>query len=368
MPALPSLSTYSLLGKSGLRVSPLCLGTMTFGTEWGWGAPADAARRVFDAYLDAGGNFIDTANGYTNGTSEELVGQFLQDGGRRDRVVLATKYTFHTSPAAVPANPNAGGNGRKNLLASLDASLRRLRTDYIDLYWMHAWDGVTPVEEVMATMNDLVRAGKIRAIGLSDVPAWYLARAQTLAELRGWERVAATQLEYSLLERNIEREHVPAALELGIGVLPWSPLAGGLLSGKYQRSPDAGGKGEGRLEVTKRQPNNRFTEANWKVVDVLLEVAKELDRPPAQVALAWVAKRPGVVSTIIGVTKTEQLADNLRALDLEIPAAQAEKLEEVGRPPLVFPYRFFQSGPLKTKMMNAGLTIQAEPGWYRPRG
>jgi aryl-alcohol dehydrogenase-like predicted oxidoreductase len=370
---LRSLATYSLLGKSGLRVSPMCLGTMTFGTEWGWGAPEDTARRIFDAFLDAGGNFVDTANGYTNGRSEEMVGKFMKD--KRERVVLATKYTFNTQPG----NVNAGGNGRKNLFASLDASLRRLQTDYIDLYWMHAWDGVTPVEEVMSTMNDLVRAGKIRAIGLSDTPAWYLARAQTLAELRGWERVAATQLEYSLIERNIEREHVPAAMELGIGLLPWSPLGAGLLSGKYQRHAEGGGKGEGRLEITKaqpapgtnaptvRRPGDRFTEANFKVVDGLVAVAKELDRSPAQVALSWITKRPGVVSTIIGATKPEQLRENLEALALDIPASLAAKLEELSRPPLVFPYRFFEPGPVLTRMLNGGLPVQAEPAWYRPR-
>jgi aryl-alcohol dehydrogenase-like predicted oxidoreductase len=370
---LRSLATYSLLGKSGLRVSPMCLGTMTFGTDWGWGAPEDTARRIFDEYLDAGGNFVDTANGYTNGRSEEMVGKFIKE--KRERVVLATKYTFNTQPG----NVNAGGNGRKNLFASLDASLRRLQTDYIDLYWMHVWDGVTPVEEVMSSMNDLVRAGKIRAIGLSDTPAWYLARAQTLAELRGWERVAATQLEYSLIERNIEREHIPAAMELGIGVLPWSPLGAGLLSGKYQRHPDGGGKGEGRLEITKaqpppgsnaptaRRPGDRFTEANFKVVDGLIAVAKELGRSPAQVALSWITKRPGVVSTIIGATKPEQLRENLEAHALDIPAGLAARLEELSRPPLVFPYRFFESGAVLTRMLNGGLPVQAEPAWYRPR-
>jgi aryl-alcohol dehydrogenase-like predicted oxidoreductase len=361
---IPSLATYSLLGRSGLRVSPLCLGTMTFGTDWGWGSPLETAQRIIDSYLDAGGNFIDTANVYTNGKSEEMLGQFLKS--RRERVVLATKYTSNWQPG----NPNAGGNGRKNLMASLEASLRRLQTDYIDLYWMHLWDGVTPVEEVMSTMNDLVRTGKIRAVGLSDVPAWYLARAQTLAELRGWEGVAATQLEYSLAERNIEREHIPVALQLGIGVLPWSPLAGGLLSGKYQRSSEGGGKGEGRLETTKNQPGpreSRFSESNFKVVDVLAEVAKELGRSPAQVALSWITRRPGVVSTIIGATKVEQLNDNLQALELEIPIKLAAKLEEMSRPPQVFPYRFFESGPLVSRMLNGGANVQGEPAWYRPR-
>ena len=356
-----SLSTYSLLGKTGLRVSPLCLGTMTFGTEWGWGSPAETAKKILHSYLEAGGNFIDTANGYTNGRSEELLGEFLSESGLRDRVVLATKYTFNTRPG----DPNAGGNGRKNLVQSLEASLRRLKTDYVDLYWLHAWDCLTPAEETMSSLDALVRQGKIRYIGLSDTPAWYLTRAQSLAEQFGWERVAALQLEYSLVERNIEREHIPAALHFGMGICPWSPLASGFLSGKYTRKGD-GGTGEGRLQVTQAQGNpvfNKFSERNWKIVDALTGVAKELGKSPAQVALNWITKRPAVSSTIIGATKLDQLESNLAALDFEIPPALWARLEEVSRPEMTFPYNFFQ--PSMQAMQTGGTTVTSEPPWFR---
>ncbi|HET9741920.1 MAG TPA: aldo/keto reductase [Terriglobales bacterium] len=209
-----NLSSYVTLGRSGLKVSPLSLGTMTFGTEWGWGAEEDVSRKIFNCYIEGGGNFVDTADLYTAGHSEELTGKFIHERGLRDRVVLATKFTFN----AEPGNPNAGGNGRKNLYRALEGSLRRLKTDFIDLYWLHAWDTVTPVEEVVSTFDDLVRAGKIRYFGFSDTPAWYVARAQTLAEKEGKARLIALQLEYSLVERSIEREHIPVAQELGIGV------------------------------------------------------------------------------------------------------------------------------------------------------
>src|SRR5215472_7862965 len=258
------LQRYVTLGRSGLRVSPVCLGTMTFGTQWGWGSEETVARAVFDRYLDGGGNFIDTADDYTEGHSEELLGKFIDDGGTRDRIVLATKFTFNRAPG----NPNAGGNGRKNIYLALEGSLKRLKTDYIDLYWLHAWDTVTPVEEVVSTLNDLVRAGKIRHYGFSDTPAWYVARAQTIAEKEGKERLVALQLEYSLVQRNTEREHVPVAQELGLAICPWSPLAGGFLTGKYKRQGDSG-SGEGRLEITKdvQNPNfQRFTESNWRIL------------------------------------------------------------------------------------------------------
>jgi aryl-alcohol dehydrogenase-like predicted oxidoreductase len=316
---------------------------------------------MFDRYLEAGGNFIDTADGYTGGRSEEMLGRFMKDAGNRDRLVLATKFTFN----GVPGDPNAGGNGRKNIFRALEASLRRLQTDYVDLYWLHAWDGLTPVEEVMSTLDALVRSGKVRYLGLSDTPAWYLARAQTLAELRGLERIAALQLEYSLAERNIEREHVPAALELGMGICTWSPLAGGLLTGKYKRSRD-GGEGEGRLKVTERSPNpvfRKFTERNWRILDVLLAAAKELGRPPAQVALNWITKRPGVASTILGATSLAQLEDNLGALEFELPAGISDRLEEAGRPDVVFPYVFFT--PVLRGMINGGVPVAKEPSWFR---
>ena len=334
-----SLQDYVTLGRSGLRVSPLSLGTMTFGTEWGWGSEEAQARQIFDRYLDQGGNFVDTANLYTGGKSEQMVGKFISEKKLRDRIVLATKFTFNTEQG----NPNTGGNGRKNIYQALEASLRRLQTDYIDLYWLHAWDLVTPAEEVVSTLNDLVGHGKIRYYGFSDTPAWYAARAQTLAEKEGKERLIALQLEYSLVERNIEREHIPVSQELGIGVCPWSPLAGGFLTGKYKREGESG-KGEGRLETTKGSSNpafNKFSERNWRIHDVLSDVAKRLNKPPAQVALNWVITQPGVTSTIIGATKLAQLNDNLQAADITIPAELRKRLDEVSAPEAIQPYTFF---------------------------
>jgi aryl-alcohol dehydrogenase-like predicted oxidoreductase len=335
-----SLNEYVTLGRSGLRVSPLSLGTMTFGTEWGWGSEEDVARAVFNTYIDAGGNFVDTANIYTEGRSEELVGKFIAERDLREQVVLATKFTFNPQPG----NPNAGGNGRKNIYRSVDDSLRRLQTDYIDLYWLHAWDTVTPVEEVVSALSDLIRAGKIRYYGFSDTPAWYVARAKTISERSSNDGLIALQLEYSLVERNIEREHVPAAQELGLGITPWSPLAGGFLTGKYQQTGDTG-KGEGRLETTKDSGNpifQRFTERNWQILKVLVDVAKQLGRPASQVALNWVATQPGVTSTIIGASKLSQLEDNLRYAEFEIPAEARKRLDEVSAIELVHPYGFFR--------------------------
>ena len=334
-----SLQDYVTLGRSGLRVSPLSLGTMTFGTEWGWGSEEAQARQIFDRYLDQGGNFVDTANLYTGGKSEQMVGKFISEKKLRDRIVLATKFTFNTEQG----NPNTGGNGRKNIYQALEASLRRLQTDYIDLYWLHAWDLVTPAEEVVSTLNDLVGHGKIRYYGFSDTPAWYVARAQTLAEKEGKERLIALQLEYSLVERNIEREHIPVSQELGIGVCPWSPLAGGFLTGKYKREGESG-KGEGRLETTKGSSNpafNKFSERNWRIHDVLSDVAKRINKLPAQVALNWVITQPGVTSTIIGATKLAQLNDNLQAADITIPAELRKRLDEVSAPEAIQPYTFF---------------------------
>ena len=356
------LTEYRTLGRSGLRVSPLCLGTMTFGTEWGWGAEENVASALFDRYLEAGGNFIDTADGYTGGKSEEMVGKFIVDRGLRDRVVLATKFTFN----ADPTNPNAGGNGRKNIHRALQGSLRRLQTDYIDLYWLHAWDTVTPVEEVIATLNDLVREGKILHYGFSDTPAWYVARAQTMAEKDGKERLIALQLEYSLVERNIEREHIPAAPELGLGICPWSPLASGFLTGKYQRKEEEnGGSGDGRLEKMKDSGNpgfKKFNEQNWKILDMLLDVSKQLGRNPAQVALNWVATQPGVTSTILGASKLPQLEDNLGALDFSIPRDLRDRLNTVSVPPSIHPYVFFE--PFIQSMIHGGTTVR---GWDAQR-
>ncbi|HMJ24671.1 MAG TPA: aldo/keto reductase [Pyrinomonadaceae bacterium] len=346
-----NLNDYITLGRSGLRVSPLCLGTMTFGTEWGWGAEEKTSREVFDRYVDAGGNFIDTADLYTGGHSEELLGKFISERGVRDRVVLATKFTFNGDAG----NPNAGGNGRKNIYRALDGSLRRLQADYIDLYWLHAWDTVTPVEEVISTLNDLVRAGKIRHYGFSDTPAWYVARAQTLAEKEGKERLVALQLEYSLVERNIEREHIPAAQELGLGITPWSPLAGGFLSGKYRRHENTG-VGEGRLEIIKDNPAfNQFNDRNWGILDELVTVANQISKSPAQVALNWVATQPGITSTIIGATKMAQLEDNLKSIEFEIPAELRKRLDDSGALEPAHPYKIFN--PEMQGMISGGTRV-----------
>jgi len=330
------LNEFTTLGRTGLRVTPLCLGAMGFGTGWGWGADEKSSFQMLDQYFDAGGNFIDTADGYQMGQSEEIVGKYVVERKLRDKAAIATKYTFNFGNIG---NPNAGGNGRKNLYRALEGSLRRLKTDYLDLYYLHAWDLITPVEEVVSTMTDLVHEGKIRYYGLSDTPAWYFTRAQTLAEKGGLERCATLQLEYSLAERNIEREHIPAAQELGIGLCPWSPLAGGLLTGKYKREGDKG-VGEGRLAM----PNpifNKFTEHNWRVLDALVDVAKQIGRAPSQVAINWLATQPGVTSVILGATKTTQLAENLTSLDFSIPENLRARLDEVGRPEAVHPYNFY---------------------------
>jgi aryl-alcohol dehydrogenase-like predicted oxidoreductase len=346
------LTDYTTLGRTGLRVSPLCLGTMTFGTEWGFGAEEKPSKEMFDRYIDAGGNFIDTADGYTNGHSEELVGKFTGERSLRDKVVIATKFTFNFANSG---NPNAGGNGRKNIYRALEGSLRRLKTDYIDLYYLHAWDTITPVEEVVSTMNDLIHEGKIRYYGLSDTPAWYFTRAQGLAERYGWQPVATLQLEYSLTERNIEREHIPAAQELGIGLCPWSPLAGGFLAGKYKRDGDKG-KGEGRLSLPSGGLFNRFTDRNWRILDVLLDVAKQAGKPPAQVALNWLAAKPGVTSTILGATKLAQLDDNLAAIEFTLAPELYKRIDDASAIESVHPYNFYAPG-MQTRV-SGGTNVQ----------
>ena len=353
------LAEYVTLGRSGLKVSPLCLGTMTFGEDWGWGSSEDTSRSIFKSYLDKGGNFIDTADGYTNGKSEELIGKFVKESKLRDNVVLATKFTFN----AQKGNPNAGGNGRKNIYRALEGSLKRLETDYVDFYWLHTWDKVTPVEEVLLTLCDLVKEGKIRYFGLSDVPAWYLAKMQTLAESNCFHRVSALQLEYSLIERGIEREHIPAAQEFGLGLCPWSPLASGLLTGKYKR--DFNGDKAGRLSVVKDSGHpgfsKLFTERNWRIVDVLVEVAKSVGKSPAQVALNWVATRPGVTSTIIGATKLPQLEDNFASIEFQLTSDAVAKLDECSAlDATAHPYLFFTEA--MQSMVHGGVPVRA---WSR---
>ena len=318
-----NLTDYRTLGRSGLVVSPLALGTMTFGAKR-WGSPDELSKEIFNAYLGAGGNFIDTADTYAKGYSEELVGDFVAERGRRDELVLATKFTWN----AVPGVPVTSGNSRKNIYRALYGSLKRLRTDYLDFYWLHHWDLVTPVEEVLQTLGDLVRAGHIRYFGLSNVPAWYVAEAATLARAYHVPGPIALQLEYSLAERGIEREHVGAAQHFGLGLTPWSPLAAGFLAGKYERDrPTA--NGENRLSGPNPFGDSKFTEHNWQVLDVLRGVAGELERPVSQVALAWVSAQPGVTAPILGVSKLGQLHDNIAALEVQLTPEQLERLDKV---------------------------------------
>ena len=347
------LNEYVTLGRSGLRVSPLSLGTMTFGNDR-WGSQDEESRKIFDRYVELGGNVLDTADGYAEGKSEEVVGRFVKERNLHDRMVIATKFTFN----AQEGNPNAGGNGRKNIYRALEGSLRRLNVDHVDLYWMHVWDTMTPVEEVVRTLTDLIHEGKIRYYGFSDVPAWYAARAYTLAEQQGFEPPIALQLEYSLVERNIEREHIPAAREMGMGVCPWSPLASGFLTGKYTREGPHSSKGS-RLEVLKDSNNpvfNKFTERNWKIVDTLQGVAKQVGRTAAEVALNWVAHQPGITSTIIGATSLKQLESNLGAITFDLPAEARTKLEEVSRLEQSHPYMFF--GEILQDRVRGGVKVR----------
>jgi aryl-alcohol dehydrogenase-like predicted oxidoreductase len=323
---------YKLLGKCGLRVSELCLGTMTFGEDWGWGSSKDESRKVYDAFLEAGGNFIDTANVYTNGTSETLLGEFMT--GHRDRIVLATKYTN-----AAPGNdPNAAGNHRKSMMRAAEASLKRLKTDYIDLYWLHIWDQITPIEEVLRAFDDLVRQGKILYAGVSDMPAWLVAKANTLAELRGWTSFVGLQIEYSLIERTPERDLLPMAADLGVGVTAWSPLAGGMLTGK-QFEP--GGAKDSRQTNEMVQQFMQSDARKEAIVRAVLAVAREIGHSPARVALAWLRQRSQPVIPIIGARKLAQVKDNLACIDVKLAPAQIDRLDAVSKIELGFPHEFF---------------------------
>ena len=323
---------YRLLGNSGLRVSEAALGTMTFGEDWGWGSGKDEARKVYDAFREAGGNFIDTANVYTNGTSETLLGEFMQ--GHRESVVLATKYTN----AGPGTDPNAGGNQRKNMMQSVHASLKRLRTDYIDLYWVHIWDQITPVEEVMRGLDDLVRQGKVLYAGISDAPAWWIAQANMLAHLRGWSPFVGLQIEYSLTERTVERELIPMAKALNIGVTAWSPLANGVLTGKYHGHASAA---DGRMNSDMMKTFLPERERTERVVAAVKAVADQAGRSMAQVALAWLRYRAVPVIPIVGARKLSQLQDNLASLDLSLTPEQVKQLDDASRIDLGFPLDFY---------------------------
>jgi len=320
---------YRLLGNSGLRVSELALGAMTFGTE-DWGADQAESRRVYDGFREAGGNFIDTANVYSAGRSESFLGEFIAD--ERERIVLATKYTGITRGRDV----NASGNSRKNMMDAVHASLTRLRTDYIDLYWVHVRDFMTPIEEVMRGLDDLVRQGKVLYVGISDTPAWEVARANTLAALRGWTPFVGLQVRYSLLDRAVERELLPMAKELDLAVTPWDTLGSGILTGKYNAGKD------GRLASAKGRASLRglVKDRDLTIAAEVMKVAEKIGRTPAQVALAWVRQGEGVVIPLVGAKTREQLDENLGCLEFELDPSDKTALDEASRIELGFPHDF----------------------------
>jgi len=355
-----SLDHYVTLGRSGLRVSPLCLGAMTFGKDWGWGADEETSRLLIDMYLERGGNFIDTANMYTKGHSEVILGEHLKNNRKRDSVVLATKFVG----SLYTGDPNAGGAHRMSMMRNVEESLRRLQTDRIDLYWMHFQDPFTPIEETMRALDDLVRQGKVRYIGFSDTPAWECSRAQTIADFRGWSPVIALQIEYSLIERTPEADLIPMAQKMGMGVTPWSPLKGGILTGKYTRRsiPD---EDERRYGEDSRHLNER----TFTIVDELKKIAGELDRTPAEAALAWCRQRPGVESVIIGARTVDQMTSNLASADVVLSDEQMSRLNELSEPTLPFPHDFLKNAI--PGAMQGGATIngrETEPWPLAPEG
>jgi aryl-alcohol dehydrogenase-like predicted oxidoreductase len=350
------LDHYVTLGRSGLRVSPLCLGAMTFGEDLGFGSSVEESTQILDRYLELGGNFIDTANFYTKGHSEKIIGDHIgRHKDRRDRIVIATKFSGNL----YPGDPNAGGSSRKSIVAACEHSLRRLQTDYIDLYWLHNWDVHTPIEETMSALEDLVRSGKVRYIGVSDTPAWKVAEANVTARFRGWSAFVALQIEYSLLERTVEQELVPMALELGLGVTPWSPLKSGLLSGKYTRKSELSKEGRALFM------NRHFTETTFALVDELEKIAKAHETTVARVALAWLQAQPGVTSTIIGARRLAQLEDNVKSLEVKLTAKDIAHLNEKTKPVFGFPATM---QPLFPALHNGGTRVNGVHGDLLPFG
>src|SRR5271154_3552993 len=323
------LNHYVTLGRSGLRVSPLCLGAMTFGEDLGFGSSVKDSEAILDRYLELGGNFIDTANFYTKSHSEKIIGDHIgRNKEKRDRLVIATKFSGNL----YPGDPNGGGSSRKSIIAACEQSLRRLQTEYIDLYWLHNWDVHTPIEETMAALEDLVRAGKVRYLGVSDTPAWKVAEANVTARLRGWSAFIGLQIEYSLLERSVEQELVPMGREFGVGITPWSPLKSGVLSGKYTR------QNAGKIKADRGFIADTFlTEKTYAIVDELQTIAKAHESTVARVALAWVQAQPGVTSTIIGARRLAQLEDNVKALEVKLSPEELGRLDALTKPTFGFP-------------------------------
>ncbi|RWH72888.1 aldo/keto reductase [Mesorhizobium sp.] len=352
MPSLP-LDHYRLLGRSGLRVSPLALGTMTFGTDWGWGAGEEEARRQFDIYVDRGGNLVDTSVNYTGGSSERILGGFLRD--KRERVVLATKFTM----ARDPGNPNSGGNHRLNMVRSVEQSLRQLDTDRIDLLYLHGWDATASADEVMRGLDDLVSSGKVVYLGICNTPAWRVAEMQTLSELRGWSPFVALQIEWSLVERTVEHELVPMAQAMGLGLLPWSPLGGGVLTGKYGPSDlagdvQAGAAGSRRGVIAS---SGHLTTEAIALGTLVRDVAAEIGAIPSQVAIAWLLRQPGCTAPIVGARTASQLEDNLGALEIDLTDELAERLDRASRPAAIFPGRFL-ARPMIRQIMSGDAAVE----------
>ena len=333
---------YKLLGKSGLRVSELCLGTMTFGEDWGWGSSKEESQKIYQTFREAGGNFIDTANIYTNGTSEKFLGEFIAND--RDAVVLATKYTNGLDEG----NPNGAGNQRKSMVQSVEGSLKRLNTDYIDVLWLHTWDFMTPAAEVMRAFDDLVRAGKVLYIGISDAPAWVVSQCNTLAELRGWTQFIGLQIEYSLIQRAPERELLPMAHTLDVGVTAWSPLASGWLTGKYSKGNKSGE--DRRLDSEMMEGFVEKSDRNTTIAQEVDKIAEQTGHSSSQVALSWLLSK-GVIP-IVGARKVSHVDDNLQCVDVELSLEQIKQLDDVSKIELGFPHDFFKAGMVRNFVYN----------------
>ncbi|MCX7735964.1 MAG: aldo/keto reductase [Candidatus Kapabacteria bacterium] len=338
-----------LLGKSGLRVSEVCLGTMTFGDDWGWGAANDESKKIFDIFVNKGGNFVDTANNYTNGTAEKITGDLIRSD--RDYFVLATKYTLSKRKN----DPNSWGNHKKNMIRSVEASLKNLGTDYIDLYWIHIWDFTTPPEEIMQALDQLVSSGKVLHIGASDTPAWMVSYSNAYSQLMGWHKFDAIQVEYSLLQRTTEYDLIPMANTLKLGILAWAPLAGGVLTGKYNK-PDID---------SKRAANNqgRLTEKNLKITEEVIKIAEEIGKTPAQVAVNWVKQQSELIIPILGARKSEQIEEVLGANDFILDESHIKRLTEVSRPPNVTPNNMLNNTPMVENLIAGGVKLD---GWKIP--
>ncbi|KAG0021957.1 hypothetical protein BGZ81_008736 [Podila clonocystis] len=362
--ALTALDNYVLLGKSGLRVSPLALGTMTFGEQWGFGSNKETSRKMFDKYYEEGGNFFDTANCYTNGESERFLGEYIS--GKRTECVVATKYSINPcsddlaekyiptfrGPGVKPGNkrpnPNAGGNHRKSLVETLDGSLKRMGTGYTDILYVHLWEYRTPIQEVMRALDDVVRSGKALYVGISDAPAWVTATGNSIAELRGLTPFIGMQTRFNMLNRSLEAEIQPMCAEHGLGIVPWGILAEGFLTGKHTKE-EAGS--------TKRQVTGHFADPkNWRILDEVRAIAAECDRTPAQVALNWTMQKPGITAPLLGVRTLEQLEDNLGALEFTLSSDQMSRLDQVSNPASwPFPQEVFQN---LNRFVGLGLEIE----------